>query len=198
MLKIFIYDEDRSVIEGVSKALFQYPFVDSVKSATHPSEALARLRRTECDLVFWGFSKNIKLERKRRDQVLSDQRSRPVVNLVDLNRGDLVESIFNPLSLAVGLRSNFNESYQLLFDAIFYSLPSLLPDRITLNQPKFSHRELMFYQALAQGYENSEICDRFGVSYETVRTNLKSLSRQMKTRSREHLVAAGLRNKVLH
>jgi DNA-binding NarL/FixJ family response regulator len=198
VLKIFIYDEDRTVIAGISAALFNYPFVESVKSATHPSEALARLRRIQCDLVFWGFHKNIKLERQRRDQVLKDQSFRPVVNLVDLNRGDLVENIFNPLSLAVGLRTDLSEGYQLFFDAIFYSLPTLVPDQLVLNQPKFSHRQLMFFQEVALGYENLEICQRLGVSYETVRSNLKALSRQMKSRSREHLVAAGFRNKVLH
>jgi DNA-binding NarL/FixJ family response regulator len=198
VLNIFVYDHDPSIVINISNVLESYPFVERVTSAVHPSEALVRLRRSQIDLVFWGFHKDIALERRRRDQALKDQPMQPIVNLVDLNRADLIETIFNPLSIAVMPRISFEENYRTFFDCIFFTLPTLNPQHLALNQPDFTYRELMFFRAIALGYENQEISQRLGVEYETVRSNLKTLSRQMKTLSRAHLVAAGFRNKVLH
>lgn len=198
MLRIFVYDSDPSVVIAISTVSDSYPFVERVSSAVHPSEALVRLRRSQIDLVFWGFHKDIALECRRRDQALIDQPMQPIVNMVDLNRADLIETIFNPLSMAVMPRISFDENYRTFFDCIFSALPTLDPPHLELNQPNFTYRELMFFRALALGYESQEICQRLAVEYETVRTHLKTLSRQMKTLSRAHLVAAGFRNRVLH
>ena len=186
------------MIAGWQAALSKYSIIEHIHFAFHPSESFVKIRKLEIDLIFWGVTRRTGLEHDLFEQMLIDKPMRPVVCLVDLVKFDLTKKMLDQGACAVAPRTNSFEAYELFLNGVFQLLPDLNPPHHELNQPEFSYFQNEFYRDLAWGLENSELCHRYQIAYETVRSHIKTLGRHMNTQGREQLVAAGFRNKVLH
>ena len=198
MLRVFIHDNNPNVIASLKAALRKYPIIEQIHSALHPSDSFVKIRQFEIDLIFWGVTRRSGLEHDLFEQILIDKPMRPVVGLVDLVKSDLTKKMVKQGAYAVAPRTNSDATYELFLNGVFQLLPDLNPQHQQLHQPEFSYFQNEFYRDLAWGLENSELCHRYQIGYETVRSHIKTLGRQMNTKGREQLVAAGFRNKVLH
>jgi DNA-binding NarL/FixJ family response regulator len=198
VLRVFIHDVSPNVISSWQAALKKYSIIEQVHYAFHPSESFVKIRKIQIDLIFWGVTRRSGLEHDLFEQMLIDKPMRPVVGLVDLVKFDLAKKMLEEGACAVVPRINSDDTYQLFLNGVFQLLPDLNPQHHELNQPEFSYLQNEFYRDLAWGLENSELCHRYQIAYETVRSHIKTLGRHMHTKGREQLVAAGFRNKVLH
>lgn len=198
MLRVFIHDINPSVILSWHGALRKFEIIEQIHFALHPSEAFVRIRKMQIDLIFWGVSRRAGREHELFEQMMIDKPLRPVVVMVDLVKPDLIQKMMQEGARAVTPRTNSEAAMALLLLGVLGGIAELDPPHPILHQPEFTYHQLEFYRDLAWGYENDELSKRHEIAYETVRTHIKNLGRQMKTTGREQLVAAGFRNNVLH
>lgn len=198
MLKVFFHDINPSQVQAAKTHLKNYKFIDTITTGINPKESFLRTRQLDIDLIFWGIAKQKSPDFVFFKRLLKDRPQRPVVNLINFRSDAFVSQLLECGAFAVIQKTQKTYEIENLLDSVFGQLLQQVPLHPDFVQPQFSDREIQIFQAVTGGLANGEICSRFALEYETVRSHLKNLARELKSQGREQLVAQGFRSRVLH
>jgi DNA-binding NarL/FixJ family response regulator len=198
VLKVFLYDKNPSQVQAVKTHFKTYKFIESIETGTNAKDSFIRSRQIDTDIIFWGINKPKSLDFDFFEELLQDRPQRPVVNLINFRSVSFVSELLECGAFAVIQKTQKSYELENLLDSVFGQLLESAPLHPDFIYPHFSERQIEIFQEITRGLENSEICSRLSLRYETVRSHMKNMARELNSQGREQLVAQGFRSRVLH
>lgn len=193
-----MYDKNPRQIQAAKAYLRGYKFLETIETGTNAMASFIRTRQLALDIVFWGITNRESLDFELFEKLLSEQPQRPVVNLINFRSVSFVSDLLEHGAFAVIQKTQKPHELENVLDSVFGQLLEVAPLHLDLKQPRLSDRQIEVFQAMAGGLGNSEICSRLSLRYETVRSHMKNMARELNSRGREQLVAQGFRSRVLY
>jgi DNA-binding NarL/FixJ family response regulator len=191
---VLIYDDRRSVREGLTRVMSAVPSVQRIDCVVHGDELLAQFSRQPVDLVLVGTQRAVPIgvEATRRLVAAHSQ-----ANVIVFGAPDDAGSI--AAAIAGGARGylRWDASRSQLVAVLAHMLakaPVPTPPRAPTDpEVRLTERELQVLHGMSQGKSNGQIGRELYLSEDTVKTHARRLFRKLSVPNRAQAVAHGFR-----
>jgi DNA-binding NarL/FixJ family response regulator len=191
---VLIYDDRRSVREGLTRVMSAVPGVQRIDCVAHGDELLTRFSRQPVDVVLIGTQRAVPIgvEATRRLVAAHAQ-----ANVIVFGAPDDAGSI--AAAIAGGARGylRWDASRSQLVAVLAHMLasaPAPTPPQTPTNpEIRLTERELQVLRGMSQGKSNGQIGRELYLSEDTVKTHARRLFRKLGVRDRAHAVTHGFR-----